>query len=99
MKFQSTSHNDETRQRPVLAPRVRLQVDHVSGNPVLLFPEGILILNETAKEIVIRCDGIRSIDEIAALLAQEYKAMADELRRDVEECLRDLKRRQLIVLQ
>ena len=91
--------HDGSRQRPALAPRVRLETDLITGDPVLLFPEGILILNESAREIVTRCDGVRTVREIAALLAQEYEATAEELRSDVEECIRDLRRRQLIVLQ
>jgi coenzyme PQQ biosynthesis protein PqqD len=86
-------------ERPALAAHVRFQTDWATGDPVLLFPEGILILNETAKEIVRRCDGVRTITEITTLLAQEYDTSADELRCDVEECLRDLQRRQLIFLK
>jgi coenzyme PQQ biosynthesis protein PqqD len=85
--------------RPVLAPHVRLQTDQETGGPVLLFPEGILVLNETAKEIVTRCDGHRTVAEIAALLAQDYDATSDELLGDIEQCIRDLERRQLIVLK
>ena len=34
-----------------------LETDKVSNEPVLLYPEGILQLNETAHAIVERCDG------------------------------------------
>ena len=80
-----------------LAPGVRLQTDPATGDEVLLYPEGILILNETAREIVTRCDGKTTIAEIVAALAAEYESSAAELGSDVGECLDDLRRRKLIV--
>jgi pyrroloquinoline quinone biosynthesis protein D len=64
---------------------------------VLLFPEGILELNETAQEIVTRCDG-RTIGEIVRCLAEEYDADAATLAADVRETLVDLLQRKLIQL-
>ncbi|HYR58886.1 MAG TPA: pyrroloquinoline quinone biosynthesis peptide chaperone PqqD [Chthoniobacteraceae bacterium] len=84
--------------RPVLAARVRLQKDPVTGEPVLLYPEGVLILNRTAHEIVSRCDGVATIERIVATLSEEYEAPADQLAADVAACLDDLRRRNLIVL-
>jgi coenzyme PQQ biosynthesis protein PqqD len=80
-----------------LAPGVRLQTDRATGEEVLLFPEGILILNETAREIVARCDGKTTIAEIAAALAEEYESSAAEMENDIDECLGDLHRKKLIV--
>jgi coenzyme PQQ biosynthesis protein PqqD len=80
-----------------LAPGVRMQTDPATGGDVLLYPEGILILNETAREIVTRCDGKTTIAEIVAALAAEYESSAAELESDVGECLDDLRRRKLIV--
>jgi coenzyme PQQ biosynthesis protein PqqD len=85
--------------RPALAPHVRLQIDQATGNPVLLFPEGIVVLNDTAKEIVSQCNGERTVSEIACLLAREYELTPDGLLEDVSGCIRDLERRRLIVLQ
>jgi pyrroloquinoline quinone biosynthesis protein D len=84
--------------RPALAPQVRLRDDPVSGEPVLLYPEGFLQLNATSRDILTRCDGVRSIREIAAMLAEEYDAAPAELERDVAECLRELHVRNFIVL-
>lgn len=80
-----------------LAPGVRLQTDPATGDDVLLYPEGILILNETAREIVTRCDGKTPIAEIIAALAAEYESPAAELEGDVADCLDDLRRRKLIM--
>ncbi len=84
--------------RPALAARVRLQKDPVTGEPVLLFPEGLLILNPTAHEIVSRCDGVATVERIVAALSEEYDAPADQLAADVAACLHDLRQRNLIVL-
>ena len=48
--------------QPRLTNGVRLQTDSVTGKSVLLYPEGIIELNETAHEILSRCDG-RTLDE------------------------------------
>jgi pyrroloquinoline quinone biosynthesis protein D len=83
--------------RPRLARGVRLQTDSATGNSVLLFPEGILELNETAQEILARCNG-RTVSEIVQALAEEYDADPEMLAADVRETFADLKRRKLIEL-
>ena len=83
--------------QPRLAPGVRLQIDHASGKGVLLFPEGIVELNETSREILSRCDG-RRFDKLIAELAQEYDVDPATLVADVRETLGDLQRRKLVDL-
>jgi pyrroloquinoline quinone biosynthesis protein D len=83
--------------QPTLARGVRLQTDSKTGNSVLLFPEGILELNETAQEILTRCDG-RTVTEIIQALAEEYNVDLEMLAADVRETLADLRRRKLIEL-
>jgi pyrroloquinoline quinone biosynthesis protein D len=83
--------------QPRLARGVRLQTDPQTGNNVLLFPEGVLELNETAQEIVTRCDG-RTVAEIVQALAEEYDADPQMLGADVRETLADLQQRKLIEL-
>ena len=83
--------------RPTLARGVRLQTDSQTGNSVLLFPEGVLELNETAQEILARCDG-RTVSEIIQALAEEYEVDPQMLATDVREILADLQRRKLIEL-
>jgi pyrroloquinoline quinone biosynthesis protein D len=72
-----------------------LQTDSKTGNSVLLFPEGVLELNDTAQDILTRCDG-RTVSEIIQGLAKEYDADAQMLGADVRETLVDLQRRKLI---
>ena len=83
--------------QPKLARGVRLQTDSKTGNSVLLFPEGVLELNETAQDIVSRCDG-RMVGEIVQTLAEEYDVDPKMLGADVQETLGDLLRRKLIEL-
>ena len=83
--------------RPTLAQGVRLQIDSATGNTVLLYPEGIVELNDTAHEIISRCDG-RTLGEIVQVLAEEYEADTAALAADVRETLTDLQQRKLIEL-
>jgi pyrroloquinoline quinone biosynthesis protein D len=82
---------------PRLAKGVRLQTDSTSNKSVLLFPEGIVELNETAHEILSHCDG-RTLSEIVRAFAEEYDADVSALAEDVRETLADLHARKLIVL-
>ena len=81
--------------RPNLAKGVRLQIDSTAGKSVLLYPEGIVELNETAHEILSRCDG-RTLTEIVRELAEEYEADSNALASDAREILADLQQRKLI---
>jgi pyrroloquinoline quinone biosynthesis protein D len=81
--------------RPQLATHARIQTDRVTEQTVLLFPEGILELNETSAGILERCDG-RTIADVIADLAQHYEVPDSELQADVLEFLEELRRRQLL---
>ena len=74
-----------------------MQTDDATGRKVLLFPEGILELNETAGEILTRCDG-QTLRDILFDLAEEYDADPETLAADVRETLLDLENRQLVHL-
>jgi pyrroloquinoline quinone biosynthesis protein D len=81
--------------QPRLTNGARLQTDSVTGKSVLLYPEGIIELNETAHEILSRCDG-RTLGEIVCELTEEYEADSNALAADVRDTLSDLQRRKLI---
>jgi coenzyme PQQ biosynthesis protein PqqD len=83
--------------RPKLARGVRLQIDPASGEPVLLFPEGVLFLSQTANDILARCTGKETVSDVIASLAQDYEADPGILRQDVLDCLSDLFQRKLVV--
>lgn len=81
--------------RPRLAGGVRLQLDRTTGQAVLLFPEGILELNETALAIIARCNG-SALHEIAAELAREYEVDPATVLTDARQALAELQQRRLI---
>jgi pyrroloquinoline quinone biosynthesis protein D len=62
---------------------------------VLLFPEGALVLNETAVEVLALCDGERSLDDVAALLSERYDGA--DVKDDVSELLDGIGERGLVV--
>jgi len=64
---------------PAVATMFRLQFEPVQQSWVLLYPEGMVKLNTPAAEILKRCDGHRSVDEIVAELEA---AFADTSLRD-----------------
>jgi pyrroloquinoline quinone biosynthesis protein D len=86
----------DLRSCPQLASPARLQTDRLTGQAVLLFPEGILELNATSGAILARCDGRTTIAQIVAALADEYEGADSELRADVLEFLEELHRRRLL---
>ncbi len=86
----------QLQQRPRLAAQVRLRIDPITGDPVLLFPEGLLVLNDTSHEIVRRCDGRTSIAEIIQALTAEFEATEEILLGDVLENLDQLRQRSLL---
>ena len=80
-----------------MAPGVRLHTDKATGEPVLLFPEGLIELNAAAHAILTRCNGQLTIAAIISSLSSEYAIGDGDLRDDVLGCLNQLHTRKLIV--
>lgn len=78
---------------PSLWRLARLDYDAVRDRPVLLYPEGVVFLNDTGRAILELCDGRRTVAEIAATLGARYDA---DVAADVAEYLEDLAGRELI---
>lgn len=83
-------------QRPSLAIGTRLQYDDVRGQNMLLVPEGVVNLNESALEVLQLCDGKSTVGEIIATLQGRYPGA--DLGDDVCELLGGIAERGLIVL-
>ena len=80
---------------PRLADGARLQYDDVREEHLLLVPEGAVRLNETAAHVLELCDGRRSVEEIAATLAQRYSGA--DVSGDVRELLGGMVEHGLVV--
>jgi pyrroloquinoline quinone biosynthesis protein D len=78
------SHPPDTA-KPSLAAKVRLKWDDIRQKPLLLFPEGVLVLNPTAHEVVALCDGRRTVAEIVKTLGEKFGS--DTIDQDVKDLL------------
>ena len=76
--------------RPRLSPGVRFRKDGITGDHVLLFPEGVVRLNATGAAILELCDGVRSIDDVVLTLATRFDTSPEKLRDDVSDYLSQL---------
>jgi pyrroloquinoline quinone biosynthesis protein D len=78
---------------PKLWRLARLDYDPARQQPVLLYPEGAVLLNDTGRAILELVDGRRTVAEIAAELGVRYHT---DVTADVIEYLSGLAERELI---
>jgi pyrroloquinoline quinone biosynthesis protein D len=71
----------------------RLQFDPVRQRPVLLYPEGAVLLNDTGAAILELCNGTNTVERIVSILNERYKA---DVSSDVTEYLSLMAERELI---
>jgi len=73
--------NDAPLSKPRIARHYRLQWEPVQDCHVLLYPEGMVQLNRSAAEILMRCDGTRSAAAIVAELETAFATtgLADDV--------------------
>ena len=76
--------------KPHMPPYLKLRHDAGRGRWVLLAPERILSPDQTAVAVLQLCDGNRTVEDIAAKLAEEYSAPVDVIVTDVVDLLQDL---------
>jgi pyrroloquinoline quinone biosynthesis protein D len=81
--------------RPRLVTGARLQYDEVREEHLLLIPEGVVLLNPTAAEVLELCDGERSLDDIVGALSARYEGA--DLRDDVQELVDAMTQKGLVV--
>ena len=79
--------------RPKLWKFARVQFDEARQRSVLQYPEGAVLLNDTAAEILALCDGTRTVADIAATLEQRYGSNVLD---DVQSYLSQLADRELV---
>jgi pyrroloquinoline quinone biosynthesis protein D len=78
---------------PKLWRLARLDYDRVRQRPVLLYPEGAVLLNDTGFAILELCNGTRTVGEIVTILTERYHA---DVSSDVTEYLDRMADRELV---
>jgi pyrroloquinoline quinone biosynthesis protein D len=58
--------------KPVIGRGLRLQWEPAQNAHVLLYPEGMIKLNGSAGEIMKRCDGVRTLEDITTDLERTF---------------------------
>jgi pyrroloquinoline quinone biosynthesis protein D len=58
---------------PVVGRGFRLQFEPAQEAHVLLYPEGMVKLNNSAAAIMTRCDGVRTVADIVADIERTYE--------------------------
>jgi pyrroloquinoline quinone biosynthesis protein D len=78
--------------RPRLRRGVKLTWDRTRDTYVLLFPEGVLVPNKTAADVLQLCDGVATVEEITAALSEKYTGVRAQ---DVQDVLTRLAERRV----
>ena len=75
--------------RPAIERRFRLQFEPAQGAHVLLYPEGMIQLNQSAGEILKRCTGTATLAEITTELERAFATagLTTQVREFVEYAL------------
>jgi coenzyme PQQ biosynthesis protein PqqD len=79
------------------APGVRLRRE-TDAIAFLLVPEGIVELSPSAAAIAVLIDGTRTLDLVAATLAERYDAPVETLRGDVVEFCDSMRERGHVIV-
>ena len=66
-------------------------------NRVILFPEGVIKLQGTGRQVLERCDGQRTFGEIIAELQKEFETTDPaKIRTDISTFLEQLQRKRIV---
>jgi pyrroloquinoline quinone biosynthesis protein D len=78
---------------PKLWRLARLDYDNVRQRPILLYPEGTVLLNDSGAAILELCNGARTVAQIVSTLTERYQA---DVSADVTDYLDQMVRRELV---
>ncbi|MBI2276028.1 MAG: pyrroloquinoline quinone biosynthesis peptide chaperone PqqD [Dechloromonas sp.] len=73
--------------RPQLNPHYVFRWEASQDAHILLYPEGLIKLNPAAAEILKRCDGQRTADDIVADLDAAFPGQREAIAQDAEAFL------------
>ncbi len=76
--------------RIVIPRHIKLRHDAGRGVWIILAPERVFSPDPIAVEVLRKCDGQRSVGDIAAELASDYQAPREEILGDIIAMLQDL---------
>ncbi len=82
-------------ERPRLAAYARLQWDGVRQKYVMVAPETLVVLNDTAFAVLTLCNGIQTLSEIIQQLNMQYRA---DVKQDVIRLMQRMAEKRLVVL-
>ena len=82
--------------RPRIAAKARLKWDRHGSKHMLLFPERGLVLNASAASILEKCDGVRTVAEIATEIAEATKEEPARIVAEVVAFLEALRKKALV---
>jgi pyrroloquinoline quinone biosynthesis protein D len=78
---------------PRLWRLARLDYDPIRQRPVLLYPEGAVLLNDTGAAILELCNGSHTVGQIVTILTERYHS---DVGADVTEYLDRMAERELV---
>jgi pyrroloquinoline quinone biosynthesis protein D len=76
--------------QPAMPPHIKFRHDLGRGRWHVLAPERVFEPDPIAIEILKRCDGVRSVEQIANELAKDYNAPMQEILADTISMLQEL---------
>ncbi|MEM0911323.1 MAG: pyrroloquinoline quinone biosynthesis peptide chaperone PqqD [Pseudomonadota bacterium] len=65
-------------------PLYRLQFEKAQNGHVLLFPEGMVKLSESAAEILLHVDGKNTDEDIKTAIRQKFPDAPDDMEQDID---------------
>lgn len=68
-----------------IATGYRLQWEEAQGKDVILYPEGMVELNQSSAEILKLCDGTNNLEQIVSELEQKFETTG--LKQDISQFL------------
>lgn len=74
-------------ERPVINPLFLFRWEDTQQAYVLLYPEGVVKLNDTAGEILKRCDGRHTVGELVEEITREFAADRAQIGESVQKFL------------